>query len=150
MNEEIRKQLRDAAEQIRAAERARKEAESRAMEGLETILRCVRQQRGAGATGQSMRLLRFVAGLYNGPRFPFDLTDLRGLDLRLSDACLDVLAYDRFGWAEIHKWGLADGDELNKLFEEAGLYAEAEARRIARELYQQQYPDGHEDEGMAE
>lgn len=138
------------AEQLRAAERIRNEAESRAMEGLATILSCVRQQRGAGATGQSMRLLRFVAGVYNGPRYPFDLTDLRGLDLRLSDACLDILAYDRFGWAEIHHWGLIDGNELNKLFEEAGLFAEAEARRMGRELYQQRYPDGHEEEGMSE
>ena len=28
-------------------------------------------------TGQARRLVRFLAGLYNGGGFPFDLTDLR-------------------------------------------------------------------------
>jgi hypothetical protein len=46
-------------------------------------------------TGQAGRLVRFLAGVYNGQDYPFDLTDLRALDTRLANACLDYLNYDR-------------------------------------------------------
>ena len=47
-----------------------------------------------GDTGQSVRIARFLLGLYNGPAFPFDLTDLRALDRSLKNDCLAVLAMD--------------------------------------------------------
>jgi len=47
-----------------------------------------------GDTGQSVRIARFLLGLYNGPAFPFDLTDLRAIDRSLKNDCLDVLAMD--------------------------------------------------------
>lgn len=45
-------------------------------------------------SGQARRLVRFLAGVYNGADNPFDLTDLRGLDTELANACLDYLNYD--------------------------------------------------------
>lgn len=36
-------------------------------------------------TGQSSVVARFPLNLYNGERFPFDMTDLRGLDFNLLD-----------------------------------------------------------------
>lgn len=100
-------------------------------------------------TGQGRRLVAFLAGLYHGERFPFDMTELRGLDWDLSEACLAVLAYDRCGVAEIHKWGVVTADELNKWFQEAGLYYRAQQRRIGRDLYLSQFgEDGHPDEGL--
>ena len=42
-------------------------------------------------------LVRFLAALYNGDDYSFDLTELRGLDTKLTNACLDYLNYDR--WA---------------------------------------------------
>ena len=59
--------------------------------------------------GQSKRLVQFLAGLYNGHDYPFDLTELRGLDTELANACLDYLNYDRLGMKEVHKH-LANGD----------------------------------------
>ena len=60
-------------------------------------------------SGQAGRLVRFLAGLYNGSDYPFDLTDLRALDTRLANACLDYLNYDRLGKREVHRH-LTGGD----------------------------------------
>jgi hypothetical protein len=60
-------------------------------------------------TGGARRLVQFVAGLYNGQDYPFDLTELRGLDTALANACLDYLNYDRLGIKEVHEH-LENGD----------------------------------------
>ncbi len=69
-------------------------------------------------TGQAKRLVRFLAGLYNGQDYPFDLTVFRGLDAKLANVCLDYLNYDRLDIAEIHKH-LANGErDLHRWLEE--------------------------------
>lgn len=119
---------------------------AKGLAGLQVIVEALKRHSG---TGQTRRLARFLAGVYNGDRFPFDLTDLRALDTRLADACLAVLSLDRLGRREIHTWGIVDADQLNRWFQEAGLYYEAQQRRIGRELYKQKYgEEGHEDEGL--
>ncbi len=101
-------------------------------------------------TGQVQRLTAFLGELYNGPRFPFDITDLRALDAELADACMDVLNYDRYSQAEIHTWGVIDGDELNDFLVRDGHYYAAQQRRIGRELYQSKFGErGHADEGLS-
>ena len=60
-------------------------------------------------TGQARRLVKFLAGVYNGEDYPFDLTELRALDTELANACLDYLNYDRLGKREVHKH-LKNGD----------------------------------------
>jgi len=60
-------------------------------------------------TGQAGRLVRFLAAIYNGYDFSFDLTELRALDTELANACLDYLNYDRLGKQEVHRH-LAGGD----------------------------------------
>ena len=57
---------------------------SRALAGLNAIEAAINAH---PTTGQSRRLVRFLAGLYNGGDYPFDLTDLRGLDTALANAC---------------------------------------------------------------
>lgn len=61
-------------------------------------------------TGQSRVCLRVLLGLYNGQRFPFDLTDLRLLDSDLRRAAFDVMGADASGamYGEVH-------DVLNRL-----------------------------------
>lgn len=78
----------------------------RARPALEAIETAIRQN---PTTGQAGRLVRFLAAIYNGYDFSFDLTELRALDTKLANACLDYLNYDRLGKAEVHKH-LADGD----------------------------------------
>jgi hypothetical protein len=72
----------------------------RALAGLATILESVRAHPG---TGQAGRLVAFPAGLYNGYDYPFDLSDLRPLDTKLANACLDYLNYDRLGVCDLDK-----------------------------------------------
>ena len=79
----------------------------RAAPALEQIETAVRTH---PTTGQAGRLVRFLAGLYNGYDYPFDLTDLRALDTDLANAALDYLNYDRLGKREVHHH-LAGGDQ---------------------------------------
>ncbi len=54
-------------------------------------------------TGQAARVARFIAATFDGQRFPFDLFELRALDVALSDdmlVCIDAL---RWGKADLHK-----------------------------------------------
>jgi hypothetical protein len=96
----------------------------RAMDALKVIEKAINAH---PTTGQSRRLVRFLAGVYNGQDYPLDLTELRGLDTELASACLDYLNYDRLGIAEVHKY-LANGDrDLIRWLEEYGL--EPAARR---------------------
>ena len=120
----------------------------RGVAALQIIVNAVRDH---AMTGQGRRLIAFLAGIYHGQRFPFDLTDLRALDTRLSDACLEVLAFDRTGAMEVHCWGVVSAVELNEWFQSAGLYYRAQSRRLGRELYQGKYGDkGHDDLGLTE
>jgi hypothetical protein len=90
----------------------------RARTALQTIERAIREH---PTTGQAGRLVRFLAGVYNGSDFPFDLTDLRALDTELANACLDYLNYDRLAKREVHHH-LAGGDrELHEWFKEYGV-----------------------------
>jgi hypothetical protein len=49
-------------------------------------------------SGQIRRIARFLAATYNGHAFPFDLFELRAVDVELSDdmlCCLDALRWGR-------------------------------------------------------
>lgn len=66
-------------------------------------------------TGQAVRVRLFLLGLYNGDSFPFNLTNLRGLDADLKLDCFKVLALDSFATQkEIHQYF----DEMPKTFKE--------------------------------
>jgi hypothetical protein len=81
------------------------EITERARISLQRIVKAIEEHPG---TGQARRLVRFLAGVYNGDEFPFDLTDLRSLDTELANACIDYLNYDRLAKAEVHSH-LPDG-----------------------------------------
>jgi hypothetical protein len=60
-------------------------------------------------SGQIVRIARFVAATYNGQDFPFDLFELRALDVDIGDdmlLCLDAL---RWGSADLYRL-VPDGD----------------------------------------
>lgn len=73
--------------------------ERRALEALAVIENAIRCHPG---TGQAGRLVRFLAGVYNGQQYPFDLSEFRMLDAPLGVACLNYLMYDRLGRREVH------------------------------------------------
>ena len=72
-------------------------------------------------SGQVRRVAAFLASTYNGQAFPFDLYELRGVDVAISDdmlVCLDALR-----WAKADLYSLVpDGDRrLRALIERWGL-----------------------------
>lgn len=61
-----------------------------------------------------------LLGLYNGSRFPFDLTDLRVLDANHLDAALQVITHDATRCQmEVHQWlnGLTGRSDFGHRFE---------------------------------
>ena len=62
-------------------------------------------------TGQSGVVAKFLLGLYNGPRFPFDLTELRRLDHKIFLDCVTVLMRDSIGGKEVHLY-FENGDKI--------------------------------------
>ena len=71
--------------------------------------------------GQSVSLVRFLAALYNGYEYTFDLIDLRALDTKLANACLDYLSYDRLGQQEVHHHLSGGARELHDWIERYGI-----------------------------
>lgn len=90
----------------------------RAREGLLTIETAIGEN---PTSGQAGRLIRFIAGLYNGYDYPFDLTDLRALDTRMANACLDYLNYDRLGKQEVHRHLTGGEQRLHQWLEDYGI-----------------------------
>ena len=92
------------------------------MERARTALQTIETAIGQHPTsGQAVRLVRFLAGVYNGSDYPFDLTDLRTLDTELANACLDYLNYDRLCKQEVHHH-LSGGDRaLHRWLEDCGV-----------------------------
>lgn len=64
-----------------------------------------------GDTGGSGRAARFLLCCYNGGRFPYDLSDFRGLDQALFNDCIAVLRMDRRCEREIHRY-IEDGSAV--------------------------------------
>ena len=93
-------------ERAEALEHGTEAIMERARPALEIIETAIREHPG---TGQAARLVRFLAAIYNGYDFSFDLTELRVLDTELANACLDYLSYDRLGKREVHHH-LSGGD----------------------------------------
>jgi hypothetical protein len=91
---------------------------TKAMAALQDIEKAINEH---PTTGQSRRLVRFLAGLYNGQDYPFDLTELRGLDTKLAGACLDYLNYDRLGVKEVHKHLTHGERDLRRWLEDFGI-----------------------------
>jgi hypothetical protein len=82
--------------------------------GIPALLRLA--EIAEGDTGQAATVRRFLLGLYNGYRFPFNLITLRGLDKVLFDDCLAVLKLDaRATRQEVHHY-VDNGGELFERF----------------------------------
>jgi hypothetical protein len=118
--EDQAEELRAAWQEILSGKRTRldtaaeeiDEITQRAMIGLQRIVKAVEEHPGSG---QAECLVRFLAGVYNGNEFNFDLTDLRALDPEFANACVDYLNYDRLSKAEVHTH-LPDGGRQMELW----------------------------------
>ena len=119
-------ELRAAWEEIVLGSRSRvseaaedtQEIMERARTALERMVKAIEEHPG---TGQARRLVRFLAGVYNGHDFPFDLTDLRALDLELANGCIDYLNYDRLAKAEVHTHLPGGGAQMQTFLKRHGI-----------------------------
>ena len=86
-------------QQTRAAQNVRENAMAAGEAALQRLYGLAQ-----GDTGQARVIAQFLAGLYNGTRFPFDLTDLRTLDDALFEDCMALLRMDaRHCVQEVHR-----------------------------------------------
>lgn len=90
-----------------------------------------------GDSGQRRYIARFLLGLYNGRRFPFDLTELRAIDDDLFEDCMTVLRMDaRLTRQEVHLYIEGAGKAFEQLARDWGVEdmgtVRSEAKRAAQ------------------
>ncbi len=95
------------------AQRAEKVRAQDQSDGLESLKRLY--ELAHGCSGQCKYVAKFLLGLYNGTRFPFDLTDLRCLDEAIFEDCLKVLRMDSRPFKEVHLYFERGGETFEKL-----------------------------------
>ena len=110
--------LRGKRDRALLLERERAVIQAQAVAALERIVTAIRAH---PRTGQVRRLVRFLAGVYCGSDYPLDLSELRGLDARLANACLDYLNYDRLGICDLDTHLGDGGRELRGWLREYGV-----------------------------
>lgn len=94
------------AQQEREWDQRARQAQAAAAQALERLLALAETR----DSGQIRTVARFIASTFDGQTFPFDLFDLRAVDVQISDdmlACLDAL---RWGKADLYKL-VPDGHE---------------------------------------
>jgi hypothetical protein len=87
-----------------------------------------------GDSGQCRHIARFLVGLYNGQRFPFDLTDLRCIDTKLFNDCLAVLRMDARPKREVHTFFEDGGRKWEAMIERRSMVEVASLISACREL----------------
>jgi len=154
-NEAEARELQEAWEEIvsgkklsraEALEHATETVMERARLALEIIETAIRDN---PTTGQAGRLVRFLAGVYNGEDYPFVLTELRALDTELANACLDYLNYDRLAKREVHHH-LAGGDRaLHGWMKDYGVEPPPHLTQVQRkDLAQLTEQTGHDEDEL--
>jgi hypothetical protein len=75
-----------------------------------------------GNSGQCRRVAAFLLGLYNGTRFPFDLTDFRAVDAAIFEDMLRVLRLDNRPRVEVHNYFPKGGQTFEALANDWNLH----------------------------
>jgi len=102
-------------------------------EGVEALERLYKVAQGN--SGQCRRIALFLLGLYNGNRFPFDLTDFRAIDDELFEDCMRVLRMDaRACKQEVHTY-FKNGSKLwERMAKDWGAIEFGTLRHLAKEI----------------
>ncbi len=99
--------------------RCRQDIEISRKEGIAALARLL--EVALRDTGQSGVVAKFLLGLYNGPRFPFDMTELRRLDHELFLDCISVLMMDSIPAKEVHEYFERGGKIWEQMADDWGL-----------------------------
>jgi hypothetical protein len=110
----------------RLAERPAIELEGKA--ALERLFKVAQ-----GDSGQCRHIAKFLLGLYNGGRFPFDLTDLRCIDTELFDDCVALLKMDAQPRQEVHRYFENGGKRFEQLAKDWNVLDVSALRGLARD-----------------
>ncbi len=96
---ELEAQMKEYSAKVR--EQRKKILEDRRLgeEALRRLLPIARRD-----TGQSRRVAAILLSLYNGHRFPLDMTNLRSLDYEIMEDCLAVIRMDSNAYQEVHNY----------------------------------------------
>lgn len=86
-------------------ERRAAEAQARAAQAYARLISIAE----TSDTGQARRIAQFIAGTFNGRNYPFDLFELRGLDVAIGDDML--LCLDALRWAKADLYRLVPDGE---------------------------------------
>ena len=79
-------------------------------------------------TGQAHVVARFLACLYDGSRFQFDLTDFRSLDSEIVEHCIHVLRLDSRPERGVHCHIERGGELWEKMIADYGLEAKVRVK----------------------
>lgn len=102
--------------EAKALRTSARDARERGIESLRALYAVAQRD-----SGQCRYVARFLAGLYNGFRFPFDLTDLRCLDSELFEHCMNVLRMDARPAQEVHLYFENGGAKWEQMIQRWGL-----------------------------
>ena len=120
--------------EIRKRQASRPEIEAKGREALGRLFQVAQSD-----TGQSRRVAAFLLGCYNGTRFPFDLTDFRGLDYELFDDCMTVLRMDSQPLQEVHRYFENGGKRFEEMAQLHGIRDVSKMEMDLKEL-RERYP----------
>lgn len=112
MSTAAQRDVRDVFDELFRADQERPALRQAGIEALHRLVPVAQRD-----TGQSGVVGRFLLGLYNGQSYPFDLTELRRLDVGLFDDCLAVLRLDNTPEQEVHEY-LPRGESIWAEFRE--------------------------------
>ena len=125
-------------DQAEAEQKARADTQAAGVAALRRLYAVAQRD-----SGQCRYIARFLAGCYNGYRFPFDLTDFRCLDRELFNDCMAVLAMDRQPAQEVHRYFDNGGQKWEDMIASWNLQGEqAERARAVVQYADEQAREG--------
>ncbi len=117
--------------------------------GVEALRRLFEVAKGTSA--QCGRVARFLLGLYNGSRFPFELTQLRSVEEAVFEDAVRVLRMDALlVGREVHDYLANGGPEFEKLAETWYVLDVHKLKSMVKELAWQIPADGPHGKAVAE
>lgn len=112
---ELEAQMKECSAKVREQRKNVLEDRRLGEEALRRLLPIARRD-----TGQSRRVAAILLSLYNGHRFPLDMTNLRSLDYEIMEDCLAVIRMDSHAYQEVHRYFENGGQIFEQLAEDWG------------------------------
>lgn len=104
--------------QMRAYEQATEKALAEGIPALRRLMKLAE----ASDTGQARAVAHLLAGLYNAHAYPFQMNQLRALDLSIHRDCMSVIVLDSVApRQEVHEYFDEGGSRFKAVFKKFGI-----------------------------